>query len=85
MYHGNRHDIIETDDIQDIQHVHIAEENGQKIAYIKAVLDPRKDYSENKQVHVHLTNGVNHRTLGPFEHAQPLPDGETVQAEGADS
>lgn len=87
MYFASQHNIIESDDIQDIQHVHIVKEGERLIAHIKAVLDPHKNYQASKEVHVHLTNGVNHRTLGPFTHATPLPHPDapvdiTVATEG---
>jgi hypothetical protein len=73
MFHTNRHDVIESDDIQDVQHVHIAQEDGKPVAFIKAILDPRKDYQALKDVFVHLYNGINQpRMLGPFEHAQTI-------------
>jgi hypothetical protein len=72
MFHTNRHDVIESDDIQDLQHVHITQEGGKPVAWIKAILDPRKDYQALKEVWMHLYNGINQpRMLGPFEHAQP--------------
>lgn len=72
MHHTNRHDVIGSDDIQEVKHVHITEENGQKVAHIHAVLDPRKNYHESSEVYLHLTNGINHRIHGPFEHAKPI-------------
>lgn len=67
MHHTNRHDVIETgEDIQDILGVHVTEENGQKVAVIKAVLDPRKDVLAVKDLFLHFTNGINHKLLGPF-------------------
>jgi hypothetical protein len=74
MFHTNRNDVIESDDIQDVQHIHITQENGGPVAWIKAILDPRKDYQALKDVWMHLSNGINQpRMLGPFEHAQPVP------------
>lgn len=68
MHHTNRHDVIETgEDIQDVLGVHVTEENGQKVATIKAVLDPRKDFLAVKEFFLHFTNGINHKLLGPFE------------------
>lgn len=72
MYYPNRHDMIETDDIQKVEHVHIAKEGDNLIAHIKAVLDPRKDFQALKEVYLHLTNGINHAVHGPFEHANPV-------------
>lgn len=67
MHHTNRHDVIETgEDIQDVLGVHVSEENGQKVAVIKAILDPRKDFLAVKDLFLHFTNGINHRLLGPF-------------------
>jgi hypothetical protein len=67
MHHTNRHDVIETgEDIQDVLGVHVTEENGQKVATIKAILDPRKDFLAVKDLFLHFTNGINHRLLGPF-------------------
>lgn len=85
MYHPNRHDIIEMcDDIQDVESVHITNEGGQKVLFMKAVLDPRKDYQAQSEIHLHLTNGVNHRTLGPFAHAEPLQLSAPTKEEGAE-
>lgn len=68
MHHTNRHDVIETgEDIQDVLGVHVSEENGQKVAVIKAILDPRKDFLAVKEFFLHFTNGINHKLLGPFE------------------
>lgn len=67
MHHTNRHDVIETgEDIQDVLGVHVTEENGQKVATIKAILDPRKDFLAVKEFFLHFTNGINHKLLGPF-------------------
>jgi len=67
MHHTNRHDVIETgEDIQDVLGVHVTEENGQKVAVIKAILDPRKDVLAVKDLFLHFTNGINHKLLGPF-------------------
>lgn len=72
MYFTNQHNIIESDDIANIEHIHIVKEGEQIIAHIKAVLDPHKNYQARDEVHFHLTNGINHRTLGPFKHANPV-------------
>ena len=67
MHHTNRNDVIETgEDIQDVLGVHVTEENGQKVAVIKAILDPRKDVLAVKDLFLHFTNGINHKLLGPF-------------------
>jgi hypothetical protein len=67
MYHTNRNDVIETsEDIQDVLGVHVGEENGQKVATLKVLLDPRKDFLAVKDFFVHLTNGINHRMIGPL-------------------
>ena len=73
MFHNNRHDVIESDDIQDVIGVHVTEENGHKVATIKAILDPRKDFLAIKEIFVHLSNGVNHRMFGPLAPAENLP------------
>ncbi len=89
MYHTNRNDVIETsEDISDILGVHVGEENGQKVATLKALLDPRKDFLAVKDFFVHLTNGINHRLLGPFTAvdapadlpAAPAPVSEPAEA-----
>lgn len=84
MHHTNRHDVIETgEDIQDILGVHVSEENGQKVAVIKAVLDPRKDFLAVKDLFLHFTNGINHRLLGPFTPVKSPADLFTASSEVA--
>lgn len=79
MHHTNRHDVIETgEDIQDVLGVHVSEENGQKVAVIKAILDPRKDFLAVKEFFLHFTNGINHKLLGPFEPVKSPSDLPTV-------
>jgi len=80
-FHTNRNDVIETgDDIQDVLGVHVSEENGQKVATIKAILDPRKEFLAIKDFFVHLTNGINHRLLGPFSSVDTPADLPSVPA-----
>lgn len=75
MHHTNRHDVIEAgEDIQDVLGVHVTEENGQKVATIKAILDPRKDFLAVKDLFLHFTNGINHKLLGPFSPAESPND-----------
>lgn len=75
MHYTNRHDVIETgEDIQDVLGVHVTEENGQKVATIKAILDPRKDFLAVKDIFLHFTNGINHKLLGPFAPAKSPAD-----------
>lgn len=84
MHHTNRHDVIETgEDIQDILGVHVSEENGQKVATIKAILDPRKDFLAVKDLFLHFTNGINHRLVGPFTPVKSPSDLPTVLNEPA--
>lgn len=83
MHHTNRNDVIETgEDIQDILGVHVTEENGQKVAVIKAILDPRKDFLAAKDLFLHFTNGINHKLLGPFTPVKS-PDDPSVVDEPA--
>jgi len=79
-FHNERKDVIETDDISDILGIHVTEENGTKVATIKACLDPRKDFLAVKDFFVHLTNGINHRLLGPFTAVDTPTDLPTVPA-----
>jgi hypothetical protein len=83
MYYRNQHHIIEIDDIEQVEHLHLAKEGEQTVAYIKATLDPHKNYQAEEEVHLHFTNGVNHRTFGPFKHAEPitLPGSDAEPAE----
>lgn len=84
MHHTNRHDVIETgEDIQDVLGVHVTEENGQKVATIKAILDPRKDFLAAREFFVHLTNGINHKLLGPFVPVKSPNDLFTEHGEAA--
>ena len=83
-FHTNRNDVIETgDDIQDVLGVHVGEENGSKIATLKVLLDPRKDYQAIKELFVHLTNGINHRMLGPFTTTETPADVAAIPAPAA--
>jgi hypothetical protein len=68
MFHSNRNDVIEpADDIQEVLGVHVGEENGSKVATLKVILDPRKDWEAVKDFFVHLANGINQpRMFGPF-------------------
>lgn len=80
-FHTNRNDVIETgDDIQDVLGVHVGEENGAKVATLKVILDPRKDWQSVKDFFVHLTNGINHRMLGPFTTAETPSDVAAIPA-----
>lgn len=83
-FHTNRNDVIETgDDIQDVLGVHVGEENGAKVATLKVLLDPRKDFLAIKDFFVHLTNGINHRMLGPFTTAETPADVAAIPAPSA--
>lgn len=84
MHHTNRNDVIETgEDIQDVLGVHVTEENGQKVAVIKAILDPRKDFLAAKELFLHFTNGINHRLVGPFTPVKSPADLFTASSEVA--
>ncbi len=48
MYYPQSNHIIEVDDITNVQHVYVTLEDGKPILYIKASLDPRKDYLHKK-------------------------------------
>lgn len=65
MFHNDRNDVITSDDITDVAGIHVGEENGQKVATLKVLLDPRKDFLAIKEFFLHLTDGVNHRMIGP--------------------
>jgi|SRR5882762_6220078 len=65
--------IIESDDISVAEHVHVVEENGHQVAYIKASLNPSKDYLASPELHLRLTNGVESRIWGGFDHHEPIP------------
>ena len=76
MYYPQSNHIIEVDDITNVQHVYVTLEDGKPILYIKASLDPRKDYLHKKlakTAHLHLANGVSPRIFGPFNHREQLP------------
>jgi hypothetical protein len=78
MFHNNCNDVITTDDIQDVLGLHVGEEGGSKVATIKVLLDPAKDWQAVKEFFFHLTNGINHKTIGPVAVSESPADLPTV-------
>ena len=65
--------IIESDDIADVQHISVVEEQRQQVAYLKVALNPNKDFLASPELHIRLTNGVETRIWGSFDHHLPIP------------